>query len=596
MEPQGKVLLTVGLLLLTPGLLAATARRGWSPDALAEGWTGGLAAGVVLAWLGAWSGELSRAEYGLLPVMALLVILAWYCRRTPEKIDAARPGEWRWLALALTVIAAVAAVPVFASSWPPGWDPAFHSLLAKKIMIFRELSRDWLPFAAVPVNYPQGLHAFTAMLAEISGTAPHEVLQTCHWLFQIPAALLVYSLARTACGAYPAALAAMLSYGLLGCGGTFYRYYQWGGLPTEAGMLFFLLLIRLAWRERHDGWDWGLGILLWGAILVTHHLLLAIAVTVVIGYSAARLAFRRRLDPVSRFFWGTGLAALPIFSFYLLPYAQKALTIGQSGTIRFYDEKMLSPGALVDELGWWLPLAGLAGLVGLAAAFRRRRRGNFTPSNAGEESRPKMVFIVVWLAVLIAVFVTLDYGYRYLVAGWLYHDNFTAMVPSRWLSVTAYPLSILAGWAVAAGYRPWRRHTMSGGTAIIRRITTGLAVALMLGWGVERTVRLRTLSTDGPAQLQPIAATIAKATPPHALILLSREIPAQPWFAYLSWRSGLADPIPASEDRGPLFQKLLLFHDLHANREAIVQWLRETGHPCYIAGIRDRQLLLHPFP
>jgi len=591
MIPQLKVLLMVALFMCFPGIIMAVRRRGLSPDSIILGMGSGLAVGVVVGWYCSWLGNLSWALYIMWSFPVAAIILSWKTCPVSDPCLAVTRREWYWLGGSAVLVFLFIGIPVFSSCWPLGWDASFHSLLAKKIVLTRQLSTDWLPFEPVPVNYPQGLHAFVALTAEMAGTAPHEALQTSHLVFMFITALTIFSLARAAFGNFAVGIMAMLTVSLLAENGAFFRYYQWGGSPTELSMLFFLLLIRFGWlRSGNPVWRWSCGALLVGGILLVHHLSLVIVVAVAAAYLVVRMIEYKKLDRLTLFLLGSGLLMLVLLNYYLYGYLLKALTLGQNETLRLADN-MIWPRELPTYFGVWATIGGLAGLLAVLWGWRRWR----SVEVEGEHGNERLVFVLVWLFALLGGFVGLDYGYRFIVAQGIYNDNFTALVPSRWLMVTACPLSVLAGYGFYFIWQWLRRLTPSGGPLVLRYLLL-FGVAVGLAWSIPKDIR-RLLSLNHPEMnwLATVGKSVMAQTPPNALIILSREVPAQPCFSYLSWRSCLADPLPASEDRRLQYEKMLLFKNLEANRGEIREWLKLHGVPCYIVMVVDGRAVMTIF-
>ena len=64
-------------------------------------------------------------------------------------------------------------IPLLFVDLPHGTDPSFHLVFVQKIINENVLPKDWLPFESIPLNYSLGMHSFLALIADVSGVAPH---------------------------------------------------------------------------------------------------------------------------------------------------------------------------------------------------------------------------------------------------------------------------------------------------------------------------------------------------------------------------------------------------------------------------------------
>ncbi|MBX3166854.1 MAG: hypothetical protein KF760_05555 [Candidatus Eremiobacteraeota bacterium] len=545
MSGQLLVLLTFLAGAGVPGWLLASALRGqlWSWNSLGLGAALGTALATTLSFItpsGAW-------EIGGLLYLAAAAAWAFVGKPSLRTGGGGAWPEWvvlGWLGLCEWMVVA-------SSWWPDGWDTAFHSILAEKILLSGRISHDWMPIEAIPVNYPQGLHALTAWLSRLSEQGVPVVLQTLHFPFQMGAALATYRLGRDLYGHRGAGLAAACIYGFCGNWGTFFNYASWGGLPTEAGCWLFLELLCLSLRPNRRGALAG-GLLL-GAIGLCHHLSSLLAALILVCISLG-LLWRKPNGWVAclRFWWSCVAVALLAFAFYWIPYLSHAgqLSTGSSA-LRFEDEAAtIHP---VSMLGWIPCLAGLAGLL---------LRG---PKNCGT------LAVKAWFFSMLFGWLGLDFVYRG-VAYWWTGTAFSAFTPSRWLTIQSYPLAILGGYAVS---RLGRR---------------GLAAfcGLAMSFGFYRHYQMARPIDFPPEQLAFYKKL--RELPPNTLLAFAQPPPRAHWLAYLTWHPTLTSPIPASEDRRPAIRRRQLFASYAQDRQQLEARLAGE-HLTYVIIAPDGQLL-----
>lgn len=507
--------LLVGLIL--PGWLLIGGVRGrlWSWDSL------GLGAAVAVALATTLSYVFPGASWQLVALFYLLALVG-LARGRPALLPAQRPGV-EWLVLGWV---AVCEWMVLASSWwPDGWDTAFHSILAEKILLSGQLSVDWMPIDNIPMHYPQGLHAITAWLSRLSGQGVPLVLQVLHFPYQMGATLALYRLGRDLYQDRRAALGAVVLYAFCGFWGTFINYIGWGGLPTEVGCWLYLEILWLALRPSRPGWL--VSGLLMGAIGLCHHLTSILVAVLVIGQSLALVwrkpeGWRAQLS----FWWCAVGVAVVAFSFYWVPYLSHArqLTSGGSSALTYGGEAAVTNPFTM--MGWVISLVGLAGLC-----LRE-------PKNRGT------LAVRSWFWAMLIGWIGLDFVYR--GAGYLWTGrDFAALTPSRWLTIEAYPLALLGGYALSR---------------LGSRVFTGFClVAMSIGfyrhWELARPI------VFPPEQLA--LCKKLREIPNRTLIAFSQPPPKAQWLAYLTWHPTLTSPIPSSEDRRPLLHRLELFKNFN---------------------------------
>ena len=188
--------LVAGLAVLTiPGIFL------WSvvfPDHdLVDRLTWGATAGLALAVLIAFYVSLLRLSLFWplwMGVVVLSLLLAWL--RSPRRQSPARDRTQFWLALLLAVVAVSRFAPTFFRDIPLGWDPSFHLLLAKKLLLTDKLIYDWTPFETVALNYPLGSHLLIVVLSRLTSIPLHRVFQLLVPALGVITTAQIYCLAR----------------------------------------------------------------------------------------------------------------------------------------------------------------------------------------------------------------------------------------------------------------------------------------------------------------------------------------------------------------------------------------------------------------
>lgn len=543
MSAQGLVLWTYLAAVALPGWLLVGALRGqlWAWNTLGLGLAVATSLATTLAFLlpsGAW--VLAGALY-------LAAAAAWAWKRPP--LRPARP-DWPevvvlgWLGLCEWMVLA-------SSWWPDGWDTAFHSILAEKILLSGHISSDWSPIEAIPLHYPQGLHVLTAWLSRLSGQGVPVVLQTLHFPFQMGAALAIYRLGRDLYGDRRAGLAAACIYGFCGYWGTFFNYVGWGGLPTEVDCWLFLEILWLSLRPSRRG-VWVGGLLL-GGIGLCHHLSSLLVAVILVCISLA-LVWRRPngWSGCLRFWWSSVAVALIAYAFYWIPYLSHAAQLSSGSSALSYagEAAVTQPIAM---LGWIPCLAGLAGLL---------LRG---PKNCGT------LAVHAWFWGMLLGWIGLDFVYRGLALWWTGHA-FTAFTPSRWLTIQSYPLALLGGYAVSR----------LGGRGI------AAFCGLTMAFGFYRHTQIAKAIEFPPEQLA--LCKKLRELPSNTLVAFAQPPERAYWLAYLTWHPTLTSPIPSSEDMQPGVRRRQLFASYASDRQHLEAALA-SEHLTYVIIAPDGQLL-----
>ncbi len=545
------------------------------------GIVGGIAANITLCYLHAMFHGLHLYIYSyfliLLLSLSLFLFNAISQNILPWKQQNNIPIDLTtiWFLLALCSSIAAEAIPTFSTTAPLGWDPSFHSILAQKILHSNSLIDNWQPFEKINLNYPLGMHVLIALIAKWSHQEVYQVFQTLHMLVQIPAAILIYLLSIRIFNHKQAAIFAMLSYAFLCHWGSFRSYYQWGGLPTEFGMLFFLTLI-WSFVSHHNKKSMAFGVLLFGSIILVHHLSAVISSTVMGFYILMNLT-RRKLDTLSFCFLILFPLTFIAYSFFIVPYTFRIREIEGTGVLKFHGESIIPLLSIPDKLGYLI--TGL-GIVGLALSFRKIERS--------EEN-----FLICWLTSLLLSFCLLDYVYRFF-ANYFFQENFTAFTPSRFLTVLSYPLALYAGHAL--------QTITTQGNKILSKMKQPAKVQKMDITFSALFVTIVLLSIPDiknligqkgfSEQTYQLGQWIKQNTPENGFIIYLTPIEEKNWLPYLTWRPTVYTPIPVSENSQMRMKKLQLFHS-PLPPEKLNNWLREEGFQGFVLQKgKDAQLVL----
>jgi hypothetical protein len=501
--------------------------------------------GIWLArWIGAGQSLLEYSTYGSTLGLALAVYLAslishfnleWFyptwtglaivclggcwrsIRRTP--LRRSPDSHWEsWLWVILVVVGVSRFAFVLPERLPDGWDPAFHMILARKIQLTQHAIWDWRPFAEASLNYPTGSHLLIVILSGISRLPLPTVFKDLIPFLGVLTTAQVYLLGRRVTGSAQIGLYSAAAYGLWAWGGSI-DYFRWGGLPNQLGMLLFLAVLSLWLDDGSPRRRMALMALLYAAIVLVHH-----HVMVVSGAILAVAMIGQIIRPVSAASWKilalALVAAALLDSFYLVPYALKASTLGSTRMIQL-SERMLDLVELPASIGY---LMCATAAIGLGLWIRGRFR-----------CHPLVVRAVATLAVM---FIACEYVWpllrrsRGLGAA-------TIFTPSRFLSDANYFLVIFAAFPVAWAQKRWRLSTI--------RI-----IGLMLLGGMTQVGRWTdaprgqdTTPSDGFIQA---CDWIARNTSPMTIVVNQNAAAnTVAWAPYLTWRRCTYVPIPASE-------------------------------------------------
>ena len=536
----------MGVLAL-PGVLAIDLLR--PCGSVAERWILGTATGWAAAAYLAFG--LSHVRLSLfLPVwlvLASLVVILHLRRRARPPLVARLDATRGVLAAVLTVCALSRFGVSMLDELPPGWDSAFHLILAKKLALTDRIIVDWRPFEDISLNYPLGSHGLVAVVSALAHIPLHAAFKLLIPAFGVLTAGLVFLFAANVSGRDDVAAYAALAYGWWALYGSI-DYYRWGGLPNAIAMAFLTAALAAIARPLGGRSPAPLVALLLAATVLTHHHVMIVAGCLLVVLGAFSLSRAERRPIAVAVASGLGGAAL-LASFYLIPYAAKAETIGATGVLRF-DEVLFTPWMVISSVGVVFFLAASAG-----AWLVRRTSGLF--------------LLHVVAGTLLVLFVLCEYVYRG-VSHALYGTGYVAFTPSRFLTDLVYPASVYAGFAVARARERWSVPDWG-----ILAAGCALALTNLSGW------------TARDAKVDPrlfrAFAWIESHTPTDALVLNT-----SPWAPYGTWRRCAATPIPVSEPPREATPKARLFKALargvvpdEARNATIVQVIDVTREPPY---------------
>jgi hypothetical protein len=485
------------------------------------GATAGLAAAVFVAF------GLAYVRLALFyPVWSIagIALLALWLRRQPQPVFHARlSGATSILAIVLAIVALSRFGVTLGDELPPGWDPSFHLILAKKLALSGRMVFDWEPFENISLNYPLGSHVLVAITAAIAHIPLHSAFKLLIPAFGILTTALVFLFGSRVTGRDEVGAFSSLAYGMWAVSGSI-DYYRWGGLPNEIAMAFLMAVLVLVTTSPVVRPRGALASVLLVAMALTHHHVMLAAGFVLLALAGLYFAsgrWERAVRDVLMPLAGAGILG----SFYLVPYALKAATVGSTGVLSF-SEQLFTPALVVTSLGIVFAIA-----VGLGVILQIRRGG------AGVE----IGTLHTVTASLLLLFVVFEYMYR-LVTWARTGTGYVAFTPSRFLTDLVYMLSVYAGLAIV-----WAKDRLE------LRAATAVGACLALSLTTIPAWKEREGSGD-PAPLFRAFQWIEKNTPPDTLVLNNH-----PWAVYGTWRRCASTPIPVSEPSREGTPKSLLF-------------------------------------
>lgn len=456
-------------------------------------------------------------------VISLATLLGWW--------KSGRPALWaRPDRLDLTVgtvlfaLAAIRAVLILRNELPNGWDPSFHCILAENIYQRNGMIFDWKPFEDISLNYPVAGFVGIAWTKQLTGIESHIIHKTLQALHNVLTAAAVYLLSSRVGGSREVGLWSCAVFGFWALAGNL-QYFIYGGFPNQLGMLYILAAYLFLTEEPRTGPRKLLASWLFAAVFLTHHHVLLSTFLVIAMLAFYDLIWGKRARAIELVQTLVGGAAL--CSFYLVPYALKAITLGNT-SVATYPEPAYGPFAVVELIG---PLYLLAIGYGIWLAKRR----GFTQSE-------KQILAVCLCLVLL--FVGLDWFARYL--RWMITGKaFGLFTPWRFLCNATPLLAYFAGCAAL----DWSKKSKLPASA-------GLVVVAVLSLTNQTTYRDLWNPNYSPEVLR-ASRFIKENTPPDTIVLTPFN-----WVAHLSQRRIALTPIPSSEPSNKGTPKRLLVESI----------------------------------
>jgi hypothetical protein len=414
--------------------------------------------------------------------------------------------------LILGLLAIIRFLPTVIHEWPPGWDPSFHMILARKVALADGMIYDWTPFENVPLNYPLGSHFLLVVISRLSGLPLHRVFQMLIPLIGVLTTAEVYLLClRLRLDEEVAAFSA-LAYGFWAAYGSL-DYYRTGGLPNALAMTFLLAIIALLAAPARTWKQVSLLALFFASICLAHHHVMVTS-GIVLGVLFVYFFFAHQRGLAVTILIGVAGGVL-LVGFYLLPYLLKATSLGNTDVFRF--QETFTARSLFRDLG---PAYVLFSAAGLVLAWRARK----------ESEGLRSLFVIC--ATLLALFLFSGPIYRQFALRFTGED-YVAFTPSRFLMDMACFMSIFAGYA-ASQLR--RRAGVS--------VAVATALGIVLTLSTYRTWQQMIHEGGAPVGSWGAYHWIAENTPPDTIVLNINS-----WACVASWRRTLSSPLPISEPR-----------------------------------------------
>ena len=472
-----------------------------------------------------------------------------------------RRDFWKEKILALQRFSPVQALPFLAGviffvllfflaaedSFPCGWDPAFHAILAEKLLRTGEMSRNWLPFENIPLNYPQGIHLVTALYAAASGATVLTSLKILMLAFTLAVTLLCVGLGERAFPGRKAGLYAAFAYLSFGGMATAVNFWGWGGYPTFGCFLYFAALVFGAWHYPGKWFLFSSLLFLWGALSLTHCLALLMILLVMAVWSFRLFAERKKygwkMAPVygiwKKLFFSGVFAVLTFLPCLVFQYGVSGGVGAESDAFFFTEEPLFTPGMIWEDGAFLFP-AGILGAV-LYLWERRKRKKNSLAA-----------FLLLSALTVFLVFLFLGYPFRKWVALPLTGKEFSILVPSRFMSFACFLLVVFAGFFLAKLFSCLEKFSWKKGLES--------AVLLLLCFWGGASFYLGNTGNFSTLEALKRSEELKKILPENAYLVVDpSRISYAHFLPYLLWKPCVTNPIPASEDRRGVRGAISLF-------------------------------------
>jgi hypothetical protein len=515
----GLFLFLLGVLaFIVPGfllILVVYRGRSWE-EAVIRAPSFGFAAGVYVAFTLSYI-QLALFWYAWALIALALALMLW--RRQFKLPGFALPDLYgRWLFIVVGLVLVTRLAPTFWQLLPPGWDPSFHLLLAKKMILAGGMIFDWQPFELSKLNYPVGSHVLLAELNLLTGVPLHTIFKFLIPIFGAITTAQIFFLTARISGPRELALYSCMAYGLLAVWGSI-DYYRWGGLPNLIAMSFFLECLIILTEKEVTFRESALFGLLFVAIFFTHHHVMITAGITCVAVWIFYYVHNRDRQKAKVIFQGL-LISLILGAFYIVPYVIKIRMLSNTSVLTF-AEGYISFETIYRVFGVNYSRLICLGVALYVLQILRKRENRFDP----------LLFVVI--LTLTTLFVFFEYVYR-IASIALYGSDRTAFTPSRFATDLVYFLAVFAGYGVYF---------------IRRRLPLGSPVGVSLA-----AVVLLLLSYSNFDEWTELFAPSMPSDRFLALEWISKHLPANtivltddPYAAYITWRRTLNTPMPVSE-------------------------------------------------
>jgi hypothetical protein len=528
MPAMARVLLSF-LVLMIPGvwIISALVPQREISWRWIQGSVLGVALGVYLAQLCGWWDI--RIFYGLWLAAGTAGMIAWRKVRGDAPLFIKPSGDASCCILVLLAVAVSRVGVASVRQLPSGWDPCFHVIFVRKIMLSNALIADWQPFESLKLNYPLGAHLIMALMAKATGLEPHTVFNYFSPILGVLTTAMVYSLTRSATGSGPAGIWAALAYGMWAWMGSI-SYQGWGGLPNALAMIFLLMILQLLIEPAFRGSMLVLAVLC-AAMIFTHHHVMVTAIGVlgmllVVSLWKDRLMAIRLLKLIPFAFIAS--------SFFAIPYLLKARGIGGTSVFKFVEESPLKdyPGQ-IGYIYFGLMVCGVA-VWSLKAWTTAKERVQLEASET-KRLEPYSIISLTCLT-LIVLYALTGHLYPIFAKRWFGYP-YVAFTPSRFIT------DMVCIGAVFAGYGLARILEFKA----LAKVPMFVFVCLGIGGSACYMHRWEELCAPEPAEGRMEAYEwIRNHTPENAVIYTIEN-----WAPYLSWRKTMYTPVPISEPQVP---------------------------------------------
>lgn len=518
-------MVALGILLITflvvsgAGVLlyGALSRASGTQETLAGGAAFGFCALLLLAYAIIAAGF----SYWIVAAVMLTITLVagcWLGARGGFQLE--RMPRGLVLVLGLVFISRFAAASMH--QFPLGWDPVFHLLLAKKILLTNTLITDWRPFRDIGLNYPIGTHNLLVFFTVVTGAPLELVFNALIPFLGVINTWQIFAMVRRVTSRDDYGIYGAFAYGMLALYGSI-DYYRWGGLPNQLGMTFLLGALQLLAAAPSRYGQISMAALFLAAIPLTHHHVMISAGVIGALYVLGLIYEKRRREVRSSFV--VGLCAAVLASPFLWSYLARAHTVGQTNIMAF-SEDISDPMLIPDRLGYAFFALALYGFWGYKRRLVRfERQATFVGIAAG----------------LFGLFLLLGYVVP-LTTQVILGRQISPFTPSRFLTDAAYFLSLPAAFGIVL----LRDKT--------RWSTVRLSIVLLV-LALSNKDQWRELFKRVPVAPELVTAyRWIEREAPRNVVLCDQDRrwgPHGSWANYLTWHQTARTPVPISEPIPP---------------------------------------------